>query len=319
MNSYILTLARKAKKSQISYRQGELNNIAVCATIRGGSTLLADMLAAQRGMWFSDEPFALRNRQYLGPLLQKKIKIHSNKDCRFFDLSDSETKEFISYTKKINKLKIRPGTSRKTKIFLRADRACFKILRCSWLVDTFESQGMQVLFIVRHPAAQSLSVMRLGWQYSAEIYFQRIDFLAQYFSGDQIDYGLRILSEGSDFQKAVLSWICDVIYPLKFSNKISSKIFYEDLISQKENSIDNLCSQFSLYEPAAMKRILSQPSGSSIFSTGDINKKITVGDSNSLLSEWCKYLDESERELGQEVLECFDVGIYSMYSTTPIR
>src|SRR5262249_9455827 len=41
----------------ITYRQGPKPNIVISAHGRGGSTLLSDMLTAERGMWTYFEPF----------------------------------------------------------------------------------------------------------------------------------------------------------------------------------------------------------------------------------------------------------------------
>ena len=68
--TYLQTKARSVKRSLINYQQGELSNIALIAAVRGGSTLVGDMLAAQKGMWFFDEPFAIRNMKWTAKQIQ---------------------------------------------------------------------------------------------------------------------------------------------------------------------------------------------------------------------------------------------------------
>ncbi|MEM9484387.1 MAG: hypothetical protein AAGA83_11915, partial [Cyanobacteria bacterium P01_F01_bin.116] len=178
---------------------------------------------------------------------------------------------------------------------------------------------MQNLFLIRHPAAQALSLMRLDWRYSASIYFERPEFLAQYFSSAQIEYGNKILAEGSNFQKAILSWICDVIYPLKYSKQVSCQLFYEHLIDQPEVWIQYLCEILKLQDSDLMKQLMNQPSGSSSLSTSDINSAIAKGDSRHLLRKWDDKITPSERKNGQEVLDCFEIKCYTMYDIMPIQ
>lgn len=316
--TYLQTTVRNVKRNLINYQQGDFPNIALIAAVRGGSTLVGDMLAAQKGMWFFDEPFAHRHMQWPGktmPLSQEKI----GESSRFFDLTSQEEHEIRRYMQLLNQGEIKTtGTARRTHFPFRADRACLKILRGAWLIDLFAELGMQVLFLMRHPAAQSLSVMRLNWQCAAAIYFERPEFLAKYFSVEQIDYGQRILAEGSDFQKSVLSWICDMSYPLKHPQNVSCQLFYEHLIDQPSVSIQRLCESLNLSDAEIMGNILSKPSGSSRMSTNDINKAITTGDSRALLKKWFDQLDDAERKAGQEVLERFEIGCYSMYDIMPI-
>ena len=228
--TYLQTKARSVKRSLINYQQGELSNIALIAAVRGGSTLVGEMLAAQKGMWFFDEPFALRNMKWPGKQIQfSQEKV--DESSRFFALAQAEEEEIRRYVGLLNQGAVRTrGTARRTHFPLRADRACLKILRGAWLIDIFAEMGMQNLFLIRHPAAQALSVMRLNWQCAASIYFEKPEFLAQYFSNAQIEYANKILAEGSNFQKAILSWICDVIYPLRYSKQVSCQLFYEHLI-----------------------------------------------------------------------------------------
>ncbi|MEM6817140.1 MAG: hypothetical protein AAF600_22565, partial [Bacteroidota bacterium] len=239
--TYFQTTARSVKRSLINYRQGTLPNIALIAAVRGGSTLIGDMLAVQKGMWFFDEPFAYRHIEWPGKQMQLSQEKIGESSC-FFDLNQAEEEEIRRYMGLLNQGAVRTkGTARRPHFPLRADRVCLKILRGAWLIDMFAELGMQNLFLIRHPAAQALSLMRLDWRYSASIYFERPEFLAQYFSSAQIEYGNKILAEGSNFQKAILSWICDVIYPLKYSKQVSCQLFYEHLIDQPEVWIQYLC------------------------------------------------------------------------------
>jgi len=43
---------RDLKRRSVRYRPGSLPHLAIFGIRRGGSTLLADMIAAERGMWF---------------------------------------------------------------------------------------------------------------------------------------------------------------------------------------------------------------------------------------------------------------------------
>ena len=309
--------ARNSKRKLIDFRQGDSPNIVLIAAVRGGSTLVADMLAAQQGMWFYSEPFSPRRRAYLGPQLQSLSIKQSRQDCRFFDLNRGQNSEMLQLMSQLNHAVLPTGTSRRTYFPLKSDRICLKVLRASWLTDTFAEQGMQIILVIRHPAAQALSVMRLGWKFSAEIYFKKIDFLENFFSQEQIIFGNKILTEGSAFQKAVLSWVCDIIYPLKFSEKVSCQLFYEHLISEPELCLGYLSQTLNIKDTKIMAHILSKPTFSSKLCTKDTIQAINLGDSQLLLKKWCSQLSDTDCKAGQEILDCFDINCYSMYDIMP--
>jgi len=314
----MLLVARQIKRNLIQYHQGRLPNIALVSLIRGGSTLVSDMIAAQRGIWFFDEPFAYRNRDWPDKRMQLSQE-KMGKDRRFFDLDSSEKEEVLRYLERLNGALVRTkGTSRRPYFPLTSNRTCLKILRGAWLTDLLADCGMQVIFSLRHPAAQSLSLMRLKWPAAAHFYFKRPEFLAKYFTSENIEYGQRILAQGSRFQELVLSWVMDVVYPLQYSQNIAFQLFYEHLLIQPDKSIQQLSETCQLDDPVMMKAILQRPSGSSGHSTPGINQAIMARDFKTLLNKWYYQLDEEDKRRGQEVLDRFGIRCYSMFQTLPL-
>jgi len=55
---------REIKRRLIRFRQGPWPTITVVGTPRSGSTFVTDVLAADRGVWFANEPYALYPRRW---------------------------------------------------------------------------------------------------------------------------------------------------------------------------------------------------------------------------------------------------------------
>ena len=307
----IVTIARSAKKWMIRYCQGSRANIAFAGIRRGGSSLLADLIASQRGIWFANEPFAVfpghSSERYASRYLPRLP--HS----QFFGLDSEHDIAVRRYMALLNRGAIPIGTCRRTKFPLRADRVCLKILNAPFLTDDFvRRDGMIAIFLVRHPAAQALSVLRLGWGFSAEAYFERPDFLRLYLTDEQIEFGSLVLRNGTDWEKAILNWVVETLFPLKHARELSLCLTYEELVLVPEVVIPLLCRTCGFDDPELMRRLIARPSGSSWMSTRDTMGKISSRDRWALVASWEHRVDGHMRAVAQNVLDRMGVITYRM-------
>ena len=313
-------VARSIKRKALRYRQGERPNLCVLGIRRGGSTLLADMLAAQPGVWFANEPFAVfKNHQNAGAKLGRWLPElpHS----QFFDLSKEQSDQFDQYTALLNRAQIPIGTARRARFPLTADRVCIKVLNAPFLADRFaEACEMQTVFLTRHPAAQALSILRQGWGFSAEAYFAKPDFLAKYMKGEQIELGQRIFANkasGGDWEKAILNWWIENLYPIRHATRFTQVLTYEELTLKPERWINTLCDSLQLGDPNAMLTVANRPSNSSNMSTGDTVRQIAGSDRTGLISSWQKRVDADMASKAQAILDAFGVHEYRMNDPLP--
>ncbi len=314
--------ARSLKRRALRYKQGNRPNLCVLGIRRGGSTLLADMIAAQRGVWFANEPFAVfKKHQNAGARLERWLP--KLKHSQFFDLSDEHAAQVDRYIELLNCASIPIGTARRTHFPLTANRVCIKVLNAPFLSDRFAHQhGMTSVFLTRHPAAQALSILRQKWGYSAEAYFDKPDFLAQYMTGQQIELGQRILANqtsGADWEKAILNWWVENVYPLRHAKTLTHVLTYEELTLKPELWIKTLCESLKLDVPAAMLAVANKPSNSSNMSTGDTVKQIAGSDRMGLVTSWQKKVDPSMASKAQAILDAMGVSEYRMDDALPAR
>lgn len=310
---------RALKRKALRYKQGEHPNICVLGIRRGGSTLLADMLAAQPGVWFANEPFAVF-KTHLNAHARLERWLPELKHSQFFGLTDEQAEQVDRYIERLNRGEIPIGTARRTKFPLTADRACIKVLNTPFLADRFaDRHGMQSVFLTRHPAAQALSILRQKWGYSAEAYFDKPGFLAGYMTGEQVALGQRLLAEGSDWEKAILNWWVENLYPLRHATLLSDVVTYEELTVKPEQWVARLCKTLGLTDPDAMLALANKPSNSSNMSTGDTVKQITGSDRMGLITSWQKKIDHGLASQAQAILDAFGVTEYRMDDPMPAQ
>lgn len=303
--------AARFKRRVVAHRRGAKPDIALLAIRRGGSTLLAQMIGANRGVWFANEPeaafdghqqFELK-RRYLPP------KPH----CQYFDLDPEEAARFRGYFALLSRAALPLGNCQRPKFPLVSDRVLLKILNAPAMIDWFaEELGMSVVFLTRHPAPQALSVIRNGWGYSAEAYFAHPTFLGAYYDEAQVEYGRRILAEGSDWQKAILNWVVENDFPLRRATRPVLRLTYEELTLCTPQVVDRLCDRLDLDEPDRMLAMAERPSGSSRMSTGERRAMIASRSRGELIRDWRRKIDDRQREQAQEILSTFGIAAYSM-------
>ena len=316
----IKNFARSLKRKALRYRQGNRPNLCVLGIRRGGSTLLADMIAAQRGIWFANEPFAVfKKHQNAGARLDRWLP--TLRHSQFFDLTEEQSTQVDRYIKLLNRGAIPIGTARLPRFPLTADRSCIKVLNTPFLADRFaQKHGMTSVFLTRHPAAQALSILRQKWGYSAEAYFDKPAFLTQYMTGEQIELGQRILANNTsagDWEKAILNWWVENLYPLTHATTMTHVLTYEELTLKPEQWISTLCDSLSLDDPASMLAIANKPSNSSNMSTGDTVKQIAGSDRMGLVTSWQKKVDADMLAKAQAILDAFGVTAYRMDDPLP--
>ena len=313
-------LARSLKRKALRYRQGDRPNLCVLGIRRGGSTLLADMLAAQPGIWFANEPFAVFDT-HINASAKLDRWLPRLKHSQFFDLTDEQTAQVDRYITLLQQGAIPIGTARRPHPMLTADRCCIKVLNTPFLADVFAAKhNMQSVFLTRHPAAQALSILRQKWGSSAEAYFDKPDFLAQFMTSEQIELGQRILANKNpegDWEKAILNWWIENLYPLRHAKSFTHVITYEELTLKPELWIETLCESLKLDAPDAMLAVANKPSNSSNMSTGDTVKHIAGADRMGLVSSWQKKVDAEMVRKAQAILDAFGVTEYRMDEPLP--
>lgn len=300
----------------LTYRQGAEPNIVISAHGRGGSTLLSDMLSAESGMWTTFEPFFVAEDVPSFRVTGKWMPLR--KYSLYFDLDPEEADRVKAYTAALTAGQVPGGYCRYPKFPFRADRALLKILHAQslmgWLSDLF---GLQLIILLRHPAAQSLAAARHGWCHPSEVYLERPEFLRQFLSDDQIELGLRITREGSDWQRRILDWVIQTILSLHDSRKATMMITLEELTLEPAAMVGVLCERLGLRDSGRILRDAQRVSGSSLRSPSEHRDSIKRRDAWGLLQSWRGKVSPIEADQGQEILDQYGITIYNMSRCIP--
>lgn len=310
---------RDWKRRAVRYRPGSRPHLAIFGIRRGGSTLLADMVAAEPGMWFVDEPFGAfaPHRPFYEEI---RSRLPERPHNQFFDMSPEEERAVHDFVAQTLSLELRIGTARHARWPLVADRVALKILNTpllvDWLVDAF---GLRSLLLTRHPGAQARSVLRLGWGFSAEAYFASDAFVAARFDEDQIKVGREILAGSNPWPKAILNWIIESWIPLGTVSPTIPRLAYEELVTQRERVVRDVFGYFELNGVEAAVGLLDRPSGSSKLSTDSAQAAISAGNTDAIVARWLDQTSADEAARAQQILDLFGVDLYRMDDPMPRR
>ena len=300
------------------YRQGEAKSIFLFSSRRGGSTYLEQIISANTGIRSIDQPFDLF-RPHTTPGKVKARYLPAVPQSQFIHLSNSEIDLVQEYVSLILQGKLRLlGGVEKPGFPTMANRTLLKIVSASPLMDWFKTQfDVHTCYLIRHPIAQSLSVMRNNWGITADAYVNNRFFIDTYLDAKQVDLARHVLLQGSYFQRAILNWCLENIVPLKYSNSITLKITYEELLMKPNEMIALIAEKLDLTDIQSMLKSLSQPSRSSRFSSGNTVSAIQQGNSSELLAQWRKKISPQQFAEANEIFEALEIDAYSTDRVLP--
>lgn len=302
---------RKLKQQLLRIQLTE-RPVLVFGIRRGGSTILADMVAANRGVWFGDEPYAVYpDRQgYEIKTTQLPKRPHS----AFFDLSTEEKQKFEHFSRQLLSGAYRcMGTARRSH-WGSARRIALKILNAPWMLDDLLNwSGGTGLAMTRHPGAQMVSVLRQGWDFQVPVFAAHDIFLYKHFNDKQIAHIKKAAEINDPVLVALTDWIL-LSHPLRnATHPAAIKLKYEDMVQSPERMIhDILFQKCGLKETKRMLNIIHHPSGSKRMSTKQSNQLIENGDTEALLNLWRSKLDDRDIRRCQAVLDLFEIDDYRM-------
>lgn len=280
--------------------------------------MIADALAANAGVWYFDEPFAVFPTHHHYEL--KCRHLPQLPDSQFMHLSAEHLEQFGRYVDQLLNVRIRQlGTCRRTLPVLRAERVALKVLNAPWMLDWFvEHTDAHVLALLRHPAAQALSVIRQQWQSTTATFVDRAADLEAYFTAAQFDAARAALVANDAWKLAILEWIFTTEPLRRCTNPNVALIHYETVVREPETLVDDvLIGRCGLTDRAAMLEALGRPSGSSSRSTAATIAHISRGDRTKLTHGWVQYIKPDQAAEGQALLDLFEVTEFSMFEQAP--
>lgn len=293
--------------------------ILIIANRRGGSTWIAESIANQKGVWYVNEPFAVlpSHQNYELKKSYLPVKEHS----QYFHLDTKELDLFNNYLSLLFSADIRPLGYCKNPVFpFVINRSLLKILNAPWMLEWFLTQtNAMVMFLLRHPGAQAVSVLQQEWDFGVKAYFNRLDTLHDIFSNEQVKAGLDIIYHGDRWDMAILDWIITTHHGRTVKHGSLIKLSYEEVLLNQPAYMNNVLVEklgFSDIENA--RKSLRNPSGSSRMCERSTIHQIKDNNIDYLVTKWRNHVSKKQLIRASEILEIFGVGTYSMYEPMPL-
>ncbi|MEZ4774710.1 MAG: sulfotransferase domain-containing protein [Bacteroidia bacterium] len=287
---------------------GQEKNVFLFSTPRSGSTWLTEIIAAQPGFKMVKEPFNLRN-----PVVAEHLGLNSWEDMFSITSRDKIYQYVQSFLKgKDNDLRWKRPAPFSDLWHLRTDRIIFKILFSGedfigWFQEKFDGQ---IVYLLRHPIPVSFSRSKSPRLAS----FLQSDFRNN-LSDEEYGYGMNILNNGNDYEKAVLDWTLQNLMPLRQMRNDWLFISYEQLVLEPEKMVSHMVSKLGFKDPDQMLSRINKASASSHKSAKEsqdvlLDPEQIKNSRRWLVEKWKSKISPENEKRTFEILEAFGVDHY---------
>lgn len=269
-------------------------------------------------MWSANEPMAVYPGRPAYKLRRKALP--QMEHSQYFGLYGSDLEKFENYVRNLLAVRYKSlGGCRNCGFPVIARRVCLKVLNSPWMLDWYlDYTDAHVVFLMRHPASQALSVIRQKWDYAVKAYFNRPEELEKTFTDRQIRCGRDILRRGDIWEMAILDWTVGTHHGRMSARSDLIKVFWEDLVANPADFVETvLAGKLGLRDIERHLETIRKPSNSSYMSTQENLDYICKGDIDRLLTSWTAKINDGDKKRAQEILDIFGVTAYSMDNVLP--
>lgn len=300
------------------HKPGNKKDIVIFTTRRSGSTWITNIINSERGIKYLDQPLDLR----LADRTQKKLLPHDRYSKFVYLNTTKEKQKVFKYFELIfdGELKVRnPWNVFDDDYNFKTNRQVLKLCNGKALIEDFiELFNIEVLFFIRHPIPQSLSVMKRNWGYSPVYAFLENElFVKKYLNEDKLKFIESVLDSGSLLEKHVLNWVLQNLIPLKsnYKNKWLT-LSYEELVLKPREIINFLAERLQLDNKEGMYEKIDEPSKT----TKSEKNKIASSKENRvnyLIHKWYEECSEEEKKNINIILDKFEIKCYNANEILP--
>jgi hypothetical protein len=272
--------------------------ILIISTRRSGSTLLLEMLYTQDGMTYSDQP--LYSYRY-GPAYDKVPHAYLGQFLHPTPAQEQQLTHFFNGLFAGRRQRNAPWNWFHPHHRWVVNRLVVKEVNSHGLIDWFAAHfAVDLIFLIRHPIANALSLIECRWGYLAEAFIENDAFCAAHLTAAQKNECLRVLARGTALQKYALEWGLANLYPLTVCQERTwLTLTYEELLVRPQAIAALLAERFTLSAPERMVQQLRRPSKNSV---GAAKALIAQTDPHDLLARWTEQVTPAEADDVMEVL-----------------
>jgi len=289
------------------HRQGDLPNVFLFATARGGSTWVMEILASQPGMKFYDEPFNIRRENVaqtgLFPTWASLMPDSGDADGIVAYLNGLVNGEYAF----MNPPPFRPHHR------LLTNRVVFKIHEMEHLIDRIERECRgQVVYLLRHPIPTTLSRTQLP---RLDLFLESRYYDDVIGGGPRLDEIKRLGRDGSPLQKGVVSWCYENVVPLRQASPTWLFVTYEELVINPEKSCDLFLDRLHFTDRPAMLEAFGRAAVNIGMSSADTLAAMSQADRHAraagLVNRWRARTTDDDRAAVTRIMELFDLDAYT--------
>jgi hypothetical protein len=192
------------------------------------------------------------------------------------------------------------------------NRTILKIHNATSLLDWCAQRfGVFTIYLVRHPIPQALSVLRNNWTITANAYLSDPVFSGKYLSPQQQNTGRVTMEKGTPLEKAVLNWVLESIYALKYAARVDLTLTYEELVLYPTQTINLLAQTVGLMNVSEMLERVNTPSRTRQLSDSETNEAIKRDNKEYLVGKWVSKVDKAARDRIGDILNTFEITEYN--------
>jgi len=292
---------------------------------------MGQIICANKGIRYIDQPFTtFKSKTVLGQISadKKSLYLPPLDQSQLISLSSSAEKQIASYMNLLLPGKISLNTpleysiSKKYFGFL-TNRTMIKITGASAMIDWFVYQfDCQVIYLIRHPIPNVLSIMRNKWGITASAYLNDQEFTDSYMDNDVLEFSWHIMKSDDFFLQGILNWCLENLVPLKFSNSKFLTITYEEMVLSPIQMVELLTKYLNVSHSEKMFHAVGKPSASSGFSEECTVKDIQSPQSRAeryekIVARWEKSISEEKEKQAMGILDAFGIHAYCLGSSLP--
>ena len=286
---------------------------------RSGSTLLMEVICANPGIMFSDQPFGLYTASSANI---NRLPLFAYGQIAQPDADETQLLE--EYVAGLLNGRIKANAPWKVwsrEFHFRNDRICLKITDAKSIVDWFDSTfHPHTVILTRHPIAQALSVSKLGWYVTGKGLLRNAEYVARWLTHDLETFCWDMYLHGTDLQRRTLDWSLENLPLLRQLPAHPDWLYvsYEDLIVHTPAVVNLLADQLQLPKRQQMVARVASPSRSTRReSTADRQQMIQQRDRDRLLDSWRSVVTTEEVQSCFQILDRFAISLYRPDSSLP--
>lgn len=294
--------------------------ICLFATRRGGSTWLAEVLAANRGVLLLDQPFSANTGTPTPAQARRMPKFDGG---IVTDLDGAREEAFRTYADAVlsGAVPVNAPTRFWSRDFgFRTDRLLLKILGANAVIDWIAAHyGVDVVYLTRHPIPQALSCIRNGWSLTAESFLRSPGFVERHLDDATLALARDVLRRGTPLEQYVLNWTLENVVPARVlaSRPAWTFVSYERCVLEPLATVEALAAALDLDDVPSMRKKLGQASRSSHLSVDATRARITAGDREYLVGRWREEVGADEERRVMEIPARFGIDLYRPGALSP--